>query len=120
MRVVVQHYPDPEETVTTIPGKVLAHIEMEDGSEESTDPVDVRLGQQLTYTVSAGAGQEAYLDDTQIQAVIDSPPPVPTQEPITPDEAKALHAVWAGDAFDAEHLESVQPKLEAIAGESWR
>jgi hypothetical protein len=41
-------------------------------------------------------------------------------EPITPEEARALHAVWAGDAFDAQFLESVQPKLEAIAGESWR
>lgn len=40
--------------------------------------------------------------------------------PITAEEARTLHAVWAGDAFDAEHLESVQPKLEAIAGESWR
>lgn len=39
---------------------------------------------------------------------------------ITPEEARTLHAVWSGDAFDAEHLESVQPKLEAIAGESWR
>lgn len=39
---------------------------------------------------------------------------------ITPEEARTLHAVWAGDAFDAMYLESVQPKLEAIAGESWR
>lgn len=39
---------------------------------------------------------------------------------LTPDEARALHAVYAGDAFDAEHLETAQPKLEAIAGESWR
>lgn len=39
---------------------------------------------------------------------------------ITPEEAKTLYAVWAGDAFDAQFLESVQPKLEAIAGESWR
>lgn len=39
---------------------------------------------------------------------------------LTPEEARTLHAVWAGDAFDAQFLESVQPKLEAIAGESWR
>jgi hypothetical protein len=39
---------------------------------------------------------------------------------ITPEEARTLYAVWAGDAFDAQFLESAQPKLEAIAGESWR
>lgn len=39
---------------------------------------------------------------------------------LTPDEARTLHAVYSGDAFDTEHLESAQPKLEAIAGEDWR
>lgn len=41
-------------------------------------------------------------------------------DPITPEEARTLYAVWAGDAFDAKFLDSVQPKLEAIAGEDWR
>lgn len=216
MRIVVKHFADPDETITAIPGKVTAHIEMEDGSGESTEAIDLTLGQQVTYTVTPGSSTEAYLDDTQIQAVLDPAPPAegamtergaavaekvrramaetpqpwtgadldeairgalggfvevepdgyqrhgedaadlgernaaaiqrvgdaaegsglavnPTYakalgthaEPegipaITPEEARTLHAVWAGDAFDAQFLESVQPKLEAIAGESWR
>lgn len=239
MKIVVKHFADPDETITAIPGKVTVHAEMEDGSEESTDVDNLTLGQQLTYVVIPGV-DEAYVDDTQIQAVIDPAPPaegamcngkcigspnygvtrpdpdcpahrhLPSQvadtksryvvvatfqmeaepgrrsdvgtlvqdalrmlpvvaaepsipvmtiapklqvdehqvaavdpgernaaaiqrlgdaiedgwvanpEPITPEEAKALHAVWAGDHFDAEHLDTVQPKLEAIAGESWR
>jgi hypothetical protein len=75
VRIVVQHTEDPEEMHTAIPGKVTAHIEMEDGSDESTDPVVLTLGQQLTYTVTPGSSTEAYLDDTQIQAVIDDERP---------------------------------------------
>lgn len=75
MKVVVKHFADPDETITAIPGKVTAHIEMEDGSGESTEAIDLTLGQQLTYTVSGGAGSESYLDDTEVQAVLDPAPP---------------------------------------------
>lgn len=71
MRVVIKHTPDPDETITTVPGKVTAHVEMEDGSGEKSDPVEVTLGQQVTLTVTPGSSTEAYLDNTQVQAVID-------------------------------------------------
>lgn len=72
MRVVVRHIAEHGAGGGYLPSTVTAHIEMEDGSGEATEPMAIEPGQQLTYTV-APASTEAYVEDTQIQSVVAEP-----------------------------------------------
>jgi acetate kinase len=79
---------------------------------------------QLTRAISAltGLPVEEAIDFQAAISAVDTKGAVLQQqdEQLTAEEAETLHAVWAGDAFDAKHLETAQPKLEAIAGMSWQ
>lgn len=79
---------------------------------------------QLTGAISAltGLPVEEAIDLQAAISAVDTKGAVLQQqdEQLTAEEAETLHAVWAGEAFDAKHLETAQPKLEAIAGMSWR
>lgn len=87
MKIVVKHFPDPEDPRQLADSKVTVQVTIpeEAGGEDVQGPIDLTLGQQLTLEVAAsefeypGGGIEGCfpaISDTQIQAVLDPAPPL--------------------------------------------
>jgi hypothetical protein len=105
--------------------KVLKTIVRGDGGDEAeevglelaalpTGPADIAGAFPFGSTVSVVLvrGDDEIHGEDAIEA---------EEHPITPEDARTLlRCVTAGTEADVAPMEAVQPKLEAIAGESWR
>lgn len=68
MRIVVKHFADPDETITSIPGKVT--VEIEPGAGKSLiggEPVELTLGQQANVEIEG----DRLIGSLNVQAVIE-------------------------------------------------